>query len=61
MITDDIFMSIQFLDCENHCYGKIEQSEFDENIYAFFPADTNEVDPKLQIEINRMKIGRAHV
>lgn len=50
MITDDIFMSIQFIDCEGHCYGKIEQSEFSEE-YVFFPTETKEIPNKMTEKI----------
>jgi len=49
MITDDIFMEVRFMDNEGHCYGKIEESEFGENIYTFVPTDTNEIpNPMLE-------------
>lgn len=54
MEHDVIFTQIRFMDSEGHCYGKIEEAEFDGETFVFIPTNTNEIDPKMFTEVNRI-------
>lgn len=54
MITDDIFTQVRFMDSDGHCYGRIEESEFDDKTFVFIPTNINEIDPNMFIEANRI-------
>lgn len=54
MITNDIFTQIRFMDNDDNCYGKIEESENDGETFVFVPSDTHEVFPEIFKEANRL-------